>query len=86
MIVEISSSGAAYIRYATGVSVSNVYVGEGESADVIVDLDESSRVLGIELLDATSESDIALARAFALERSLPFPRDLAAAARDISVA
>ncbi len=86
MNVELSSSGAAYIRYAAGVSVSNAYVGDEESADVIVDLDGEDRVLGIELLDATSENDIALARAFARERSLPFPRALAAASRDISVA
>ena len=86
MNVELSSTGAAYIRYGTNESVENIYVGGDESSDVIVDRDDRGTVVGIEIADVSITEDIARARAFAAERGLPFPRDLAAAVRDASAA
>ncbi|MGP6157174.1 MAG: DUF2283 domain-containing protein [Vulcanimicrobiaceae bacterium] len=86
MNVELSSTGAAYIRYATSASACNLFVGGDEDSDVIVDLDDAGNVIGIEILDVTVQADIERARVFARERDLPFPRDLAAAARDLSAA
>jgi uncharacterized protein YuzE len=86
MNIELSSTGAAYVRYGTGASVENIYVGGDESSDVIVDLDEHGMVIGIEIVDVSIAEDVARARAFAVERGLPFPRDLAAAVRDVSAA
>jgi uncharacterized protein YuzE len=86
MNVELSSTGAAYIRYDTTASVENFYVGGDESSDVIVDLDEHGTVIGIEIVNVAIAEDVAGARAFAAERGLPFPRDLAAAVRDVSAA
>jgi uncharacterized protein YuzE len=86
MNVELSSTGAAYIRYGTSASAANIYVGGDESSDVIVDLDDRGTVVGIEIVDVSIADDVARARAFAVERGLPFPRDLAAAVRDVSAA
>jgi uncharacterized protein YuzE len=86
MNVELSSTGAAYIRYGTGESVENIYVGGDESSGVIVDLDDRGTVIGVEIVDVSTTEDIARARAFAVERGLPFPRDLAAAVGDVSAA
>jgi len=86
MNVELSSSGAAYVRYSIEKSVGNVYVGEDESADVIADVDAQGKIVGIEIVDTAEADDIALAQTFARERGLPFPRDLAAAVRDIAAA
>jgi uncharacterized protein YuzE len=86
MNIELSSTGAAYIRYTTGISVDNIFVGGDETSDVIVDIDECGGVVGIEIVDVYAQDDVARARAFAVERDLPFPRDLAAAARDVSAA
>jgi len=74
MNIELSSTGAAYIRYGTSASAENICVGGDESSDVI------------EIVDVSIADDVARARAFAVERRLPFPRDLAAAVRDVSAA
>ena len=86
MNIELSSTGAAYIRYGTSASVEDIYVGGDESSDVIVDLDDRGTVIGIEIVDVSIAEDVARARAFAAERDLPFPRDLAAAVRDVAAA
>jgi uncharacterized protein YuzE len=86
MNIELSSTGAAYIRYGTSASAENIYVGGDESSDVIVDLDDRGIVVGIEIVDVSIADDVARARAFAVQRGLPFPRDLAAAVRDVSAA
>ena len=86
MNIELSSTGAAYIRYSTSASAENLYVGGDESSDVIVDLDDRGTVIGMEIVDVSIAEDVASARAFAVERGLPVPRDLAAAARDVSAA
>ena len=85
MNIELSSTGAAYVRYGTSASVENIYVGGDESSDVIVDLDERGTVIGIEIVDVSIAEDVRpRARGFALERGLPFSRDLAAAVHDLS--
>jgi uncharacterized protein YuzE len=84
MNIELSSTGAAYIRYTTNPSATNVFVGDDEDSDVIADLDECGDVVGIEILDVSVVADIEKARGFARQHELPFPRDLAAAARDVS--
>ncbi len=86
MNIELSSTGAAYVRYSTSTSIENMYVGGDESSDVIVDLDDRGTVIGIEIVDVSVAADVARARVFAEERGLPFPRDLAAAVRDVSAA
>lgn len=86
MNVELSSTGAAYVRYGTNASAENIYIGDDESSDVIVDLDDSGAVMGIEIVDVSIAGNVARARAFAVERGLPFPRDLAAAVHDVSAA
>jgi len=86
MNVELSSNGTAYIRYSMADSVDNVYVGGDDSSDVIVDIDAAGSVVGIELLNVSAEDDIASARAFAGDRGLPFPHDIAAAIHNLFVA
>ena len=86
MNIELSSTGAAYRRYGAGASAENIYVGGDESSDVIVDLDGRGTVIGSETVDVSIADDVARARALTLERGLPFPHDLAAAARDVSAA
>ncbi|MGP6156836.1 MAG: hypothetical protein ACLPYS_04875 [Vulcanimicrobiaceae bacterium] len=54
MNIELSSTGAAYVRYATSASATNLFVGGDENSEVIADLDESGNVIVIEILDVTA--------------------------------
>jgi uncharacterized protein YuzE len=61
----------AYLRYRDGTFARNERVGQ----DVIIDYDADSQVVGIELLGFRDKT-LAIARAFAEEHGLAFPRDL----------
>ncbi len=85
MIVELSERGSAYIRYRVGERVvePQIEVG-GEGAEVLADVNDADVVVGIEIVDVAVRENVERARAFAHERGLPFPRDLAGAARAIA--
>jgi len=49
-------------------------------------VNEAGDVIGIEIVDVNVAESVELARAFAHERRLAFPRDIVAAARSASAA
>jgi uncharacterized protein YuzE len=85
MIVEIAERGSAYIRYRVGerVADSQIEVG-GEGSEVLADVNAADEVIGIEIVDVNVPESVELARSFAQQRGLAFPRDLATAARAIA--
>lgn len=87
MVVELSTTGAAYIRYRVGERVEGdtIEIG-GEGSEALADLNGTGDVIGIEIVDVNIAESIDRARAFAAERSLPFPHDIASAARGIAAA
>jgi uncharacterized protein YuzE len=86
VVVEISDRGSAYIRYQASVTVhSSIEVG-GEGSEVVAAVDVAGHVIGIEIVDVSIEENVARARAHAAELALPFPRDIVAAARNVSAA
>ena len=70
--VELSSTGAAYVRYGTNASAENIYVGGDDSSDVIGDLDDRGAVIRIEIVGVSSADDVARACTFAVERAVCF--------------
>jgi len=66
---------AAYIKYAPGPSVSTVDL--NDTGSVAYDVDAEGTIVGIEVLEIQVPEQIALARKFADEHGLAFPRDLA---------
>ena len=62
----------AYIDYVGGTIVETIEVG-GEGSEVLADVDEDGRIVGIEILDVNIPENVALARRFAAERGLAFP-------------
>ena len=87
MIVELADRGSAYIRYRleerpTGATLE---VG-GEGSEVLADVNATGDIIGIEIVDAAIAESVVLARTFAHERNLPFPIDLAGAARGAAIA
>jgi uncharacterized protein YuzE len=87
MIVELAERGSAYIRYRLrdAVAGSQLEVG-GEGSEVLVDFNAAGDVIGIEIVDVNVLENVELARAFAVEHRMPFPRDIVAAAQSASVA
>jgi uncharacterized protein YuzE len=66
---------AAYVKYASGASVSTVDL--NDTGSVAYDVDEAGTIVGIEVLEIQMPEQIALARKFVDEHGLAFPRDLA---------
>jgi uncharacterized protein YuzE len=83
MILEISTRGSAYIRYRQGETV--VAPQEEIGEEVLVDRNASGDVVGIEIVDVAVEESVNDARRFAANLGLPFPRDIAAAARGAAI-
>ncbi len=87
MIVELAERGSAYIRYRIGERVADAQIEVGgEGSEVLADVNDADDVVGIEIVDVAIGENIERARAFAAERGLPFPRDIASAARSASAA
>jgi uncharacterized protein YuzE len=69
-------SGSAFITYREHDTFArNLFVG-GEGSNVIVDLNQSGDVIGIEIVFVANSDDVERARAFAEERGLQFPRKI----------
>jgi uncharacterized protein YuzE len=87
MIVELAERGSAYIRYRAGEAVvpPTIEVG-GDGSEVLADMNATGDVIGIEIVDIAVPENVQRARAFAAERSLPFPRDIVAASKNASAA
>jgi len=65
---------AAYVEYATALSVSTVDL--TDTGSVAYDVDADGNVVGIEVLGFEHPERVAIAREFAASRDLAFPRDL----------
>ena len=66
---------AAYIKYTPGPSISTVDL--NDTGSVAYDIDSNGTIVGIEVLEIQLPEQIAIARKFADEHALAFPRDLA---------
>jgi uncharacterized protein YuzE len=87
VIVELSDRGSVYIRYRVGeLPVGDTLEVGGDATEVLADVNEAGDVIGIEIVDVNVAESVELARAFAHERRLAFPRDIVAAARSASAA
>jgi len=71
-----TEAGSGYIRYGSEADVRTRSKRIGE--DIVIDFTTNDAVLGIELLGFDADV-LDVARAFAAEHDLAFPRDLAAA-------
>jgi uncharacterized protein YuzE len=65
---------AAYIEYAPALSVSTVDL--TKTGSVAYDVDEGGNVVGIEILGFDHLERVDIARVFAANHDLAFPRDL----------
>jgi hypothetical protein len=72
--------GAGYVRYRDDEVASTIDL--MESCSVAADVASNDDVIGIEILDIASDDQLEVAKRFALERGLGFPRDLAGALVD----
>jgi len=68
------SKGAAYIRYRDDNVARTVDL--IPAASVAADLDHAGRIVGIEILDIASSTQVDIARRYATEHELAFPRDI----------
>jgi uncharacterized protein YuzE len=85
MIVELAERGSAYIRYRLREAVAGVQLEVGgEGSEVLVDFNAAGDVIGIEIVDVNVLENVELARRFAIEHGMGFPRDIVAAARSAS--
>jgi uncharacterized protein YuzE len=71
-----TEAGAGYIRYGNEADVRTRSERIGD--DIVIDFTTNDAVLGIELLGFDADV-LDVARAFAAEHALAFPRDIAAA-------
>jgi uncharacterized protein YuzE len=65
---------AAYVGYLPGPSVQTIDL--NETGSVAYDIDEAGAVIGIEIVGFDSPDRVQLAREFARDRQLAFPRDV----------
>lgn len=76
IVVEVRE-GAGYVRYSNDLPAQTLDL--MKSCSVAADLGTGNDVVGIEILDVASPEQVDVARRFARERNLGFPRDLSGA-------
>lgn len=74
-----ASADPFYVSYPGGAVVESIEVG-GEGSEVLADVDESGRIVGIEIVDVAIAENVEIARRFAAERGLAFPPKIVPAA------